>query len=244
MSAAAIAPNPTPAANPGLLDPYLCSDGEGFSFHDLVSIVNPLQHIPVVATIYRAVTGDTIAPVERVAGDTLYGGLWGLISSVANVAFEEITGKDFGDTALALLQGDDDGKTEVASAQPSPAATPSSDTSAASPTFAPAGAMAESPIAPAAVATAWVGAAPTVAQPATAAPDTMASTMPATRATKAPSLLQPGLSSADQAASAALLSAMTSKGIDSELSRRALSAYQKSLQAAPQTSPAQASPIS
>lgn len=82
------------------------SDLSDFSFHDLLSIVNPLQHVPIVATLYRAVTGDTIKPLERIAGDTLYGGVWGFISSVANVAFQEITGKDFGDTALALLEGD------------------------------------------------------------------------------------------------------------------------------------------
>jgi hypothetical protein len=75
----------------------------GFSFHDLISIVNPLQHIPVVSTLYRAISGDTIKPLERVAGDTLYGGVWGFVSSVANLAFQQMTGKDFGDTALALL---------------------------------------------------------------------------------------------------------------------------------------------
>jgi hypothetical protein len=78
-----------------------------FSFHDFVSIVNPLQHIPVVSTLYRKLTGDTIKPLERIAGDTLYGGWTGLVSSVANLVFEKETGKDFGDTVLAFLQGGD-----------------------------------------------------------------------------------------------------------------------------------------
>ena len=82
------------------------SDGD-FSFHDLVSIVNPLQHIPIVSTLYRAITGDSIKPLERIAGDTLYGGAWGFVSSVANLAFKDMTGKDFGETALALVEGDD-----------------------------------------------------------------------------------------------------------------------------------------
>ena len=83
-------------------------DGDGdFSFHDLISIVNPLQHIPIVSTLYRAVTGDSIKPLERIAGDTLYGGAWGFVSSVANLAFKDLTGKDFGETALALVEGDD-----------------------------------------------------------------------------------------------------------------------------------------
>ena len=31
---------------------------DGFSFGDILDLINPLQHIPIVGTIYRAVTGD------------------------------------------------------------------------------------------------------------------------------------------------------------------------------------------
>lgn len=92
-------------------------DDEGFTFNDFLDIINPLQHIPVISTIYRKLTGDTIKPFERLAGDTLYGGMWGAVSSAANIAFEQITGKDFGDTALALVMGDDK-TTAVADASP------------------------------------------------------------------------------------------------------------------------------
>ena len=34
---------------------------EGVSFDSLLDVVNPLQQLPVVSTIYRAVTGDTIS---------------------------------------------------------------------------------------------------------------------------------------------------------------------------------------
>ncbi|HEY4124539.1 MAG TPA: hypothetical protein VGM36_08000 [Rhizomicrobium sp.] len=95
-------------------------DDSGFSFDDFLDVINPLQHLPVISTIYRALTHDTIKPVERIAGDTLYGGLWGFVSSVANVAFEKITGKDFGDTAIALLTGGKGSDTGVA-ANTSPA---------------------------------------------------------------------------------------------------------------------------
>ncbi len=37
-------------------------DSDGFSFGDIVDIINPLQHIPVVSTIYREMTGDDIGP--------------------------------------------------------------------------------------------------------------------------------------------------------------------------------------
>jgi hypothetical protein len=52
--------------------------------------------------------------MERIAGDTLYGGVIGLVSSVANVAFEQVTGKDFGETALELLGVGQDKPTAVA----------------------------------------------------------------------------------------------------------------------------------
>src|ERR1700744_6220193 len=80
-------------------------DGESF-FHHILDVVNPLQHLPVVGTIYRAITGEHIGPIEKIAGDTLYGGLWGAVSSVADVAFEGITGKSAEDTVLSWLKGD------------------------------------------------------------------------------------------------------------------------------------------
>ena len=83
------------------------TDDSGFSFADLLDIVNPLQHIPVVSTLYRSITGDGIGTPEKIAGDTLYGGLVGFFASLADTAFKEITGKDVGDTVLAFLTGDD-----------------------------------------------------------------------------------------------------------------------------------------
>jgi hypothetical protein len=78
---------------------------EGF-FHHLLDVVNPLQHLPVIGTIYRAITGEHLGAVERIAGDTLYGGLWGAVSSVADVAFEGLTGKSVEDTVLAWFKSD------------------------------------------------------------------------------------------------------------------------------------------
>jgi hypothetical protein len=76
---------------------------DGFDFKDLLDIVNPLQHLPVVGTIYRAVTGDALAPGPRILGGALFGGIAGFVSAIANAVFENETGKDFGDTALALV---------------------------------------------------------------------------------------------------------------------------------------------
>ena len=102
----------TGAVVPASADKSSAAPHESF-FHHLWDVVNPLQHLPVIGTIYRAITGEHLDAVEKIAGDTLYGGLWGAVSSIADVAFEGITGKSFEDTALALFKSDD--KTRVAS---------------------------------------------------------------------------------------------------------------------------------
>lgn len=43
------------------------------SFADLIDVLNPLQHIPGVAELYRTVTGDQISEGARYAGNALYG---------------------------------------------------------------------------------------------------------------------------------------------------------------------------
>ena len=87
------------------------------SFGDLLDIVNPLQHLPVISTLYRAITGDTIGTPEKIAGDTLYGGIYGFVGSLADTAFQAITGRNVGDTVLAFLSGGSDStSTAVASA--------------------------------------------------------------------------------------------------------------------------------
>jgi hypothetical protein len=92
------------------------------TFEDILDIVNPLQHLPVVGTLYRAMTGDKMGTLPKIAGDTLYGGLWGAVGSLADTAFEAVTGKDFGATVLALITGSEDDK-PVALAQNLPAKT-------------------------------------------------------------------------------------------------------------------------
>jgi hypothetical protein len=93
------APSPPPSSGSAS-----ASDWD-FSFHNLLDILNPLEHLPIIGTIYRAITGTHIGIPEKVAGDALYGGLWGAVAGVADAAFEAVTGKDLGDTVLALFRG-------------------------------------------------------------------------------------------------------------------------------------------
>ncbi len=76
---------------------------DGFTFLDFIDIINPLQHIPVVATLYRELTGDTIDPGSRLGGGALFGGPFGAVASLINVVVNEGTGKDVGEHVLAFF---------------------------------------------------------------------------------------------------------------------------------------------
>lgn len=79
---------------------------DGLTFLDLLDVINPLQHLPVIGTLYRDLTGDTIAPAPRIAGATLFGGPIGTFMAVVNVATESETGRDLGDHVLAWFEDD------------------------------------------------------------------------------------------------------------------------------------------
>lgn len=87
------------------------SDSEGGGFIDflkgVIDIVNPLQHIPIVSTLYRNITGDEMSPMARLAGDTLFGGPIGAALAMVDIATEGATGKDVGGTMLAALTDED-----------------------------------------------------------------------------------------------------------------------------------------
>ena len=80
-----------------------------FSLLDFIDAINPLQHIPIISTIYRKLTGDEMGYASRIAGDTLYSGIFGsfisgLVSAVANVFVDQTTGKDIGEHLVAALE--------------------------------------------------------------------------------------------------------------------------------------------
>lgn len=77
-----------------------------FSFGDILDVINPLQHIPIVATIYRNLSGDALGMAPRVIGGALWGRLGGLMAGVVNAVVEWFTGKDIGDHVYAFFFGD------------------------------------------------------------------------------------------------------------------------------------------
>ena len=64
------------------------------NFGELLDVINPLHHLPIVGNIYRNMTGDQISPVAQIIGGTVYGGGLGGLSAIANAAVQEHSGED------------------------------------------------------------------------------------------------------------------------------------------------------
>jgi hypothetical protein len=79
---------------------------DGFGFDDLVDVVNPLQHLPGVAQVYRHLSGDDIGMLPQIAGGLLFGGPVGAASAIVSAGFEAGTGMGPAAFALAALQAD------------------------------------------------------------------------------------------------------------------------------------------
>jgi len=81
-------------------------DGElSFSFKDLLDTINPLQQIPVVNWVYRAITGDQIALGPRLIGGALFGGPLGVLLAGVQAGVEEMTGmQKAGGPMVALIR--------------------------------------------------------------------------------------------------------------------------------------------
>lgn len=90
-------------------DGYMFGE-DGLTFGDLLDIVNPLQHLPVVGAVYRSITGDEASPGAKMAGGAIYGGPIGFASAMINNAIEETTGDDVMGHMLAMVGLGDDGE--------------------------------------------------------------------------------------------------------------------------------------
>jgi len=75
-------------------------------FADLLDVINPLQHIPVVGDIYRALTDDQISAPARVAGGAIFGGPVGFVSGIVNAIAADVAGQNLGEAVIAAVFGD------------------------------------------------------------------------------------------------------------------------------------------
>ncbi|CAO3363140.1 hypothetical protein [Azospirillum palustre] len=116
LAAQAVSP-PTAQRKPPAEPEETLADKMSVGFDDLLDVVNPLQQLPVVSSVYREATGEGISIPARLAGGFLFGGLPGLIGSAAMVAFEEVTG----DSVLGHLGSLLEEGTETAAAEQPPA---------------------------------------------------------------------------------------------------------------------------
>ena len=115
--------------------------GSNVTFRQILSELNPLQYLPVVGTIYRSVTGDTVPETARAIGSFLVSGLIGgpigLAVNAAIQAFDKVTGFDpekIGHNLLASIGiGNTDTAAVAAAPVPSIKATSSQDAVAWSP---------------------------------------------------------------------------------------------------------------
>lgn len=85
------------------------SSSSGISFGDVLDAINPLQHIPVVSSVYRAATGTAISGFAQIAGGALFGGLAGglvsgLVTSIVDVAVKETSGKNIAEHVVATVE--------------------------------------------------------------------------------------------------------------------------------------------
>ena len=97
------APGAIPDEAPNSNGEFMPFGEDGLTFLDLLDVINPLQHIPIISTLYRHLTGDELSPAARIAGGALFGGPIGAAISVANVIVEYTSGKDVGEHVLSLF---------------------------------------------------------------------------------------------------------------------------------------------
>ena len=100
----------------------------GPSFRDMLSSLNPLQHIPVIGAIYRHVTGDKAHPAAQVVGGLVFGGPIGMMLAALGATIEQATGKSPLELALEAVRGPSDTIAVAAAPDPAgPAATATED---------------------------------------------------------------------------------------------------------------------
>ena len=78
---------------------------EAYGVGDMIDMVNPLQHLPLIGSAYRSLTGDDINPAGRIIGGAIFGGGLGASASIANVITQEETGKDMSGLVVSKIIG-------------------------------------------------------------------------------------------------------------------------------------------
>ncbi|MDE3016811.1 MAG: hypothetical protein KGI29_07860 [Pseudomonadota bacterium] len=94
--------HPLPQAAQGT---FLSGAGNAPTFKDLLDTINPLEHIPIISSIYQSITGDTPSTGSRLAGGALFGGPLGFAASLFNAILKSGTGADLEGNVMAAIEG-------------------------------------------------------------------------------------------------------------------------------------------
>src|SRR5258706_13579921 len=77
---------------------------DSFSFKDIIDMLNPLQHLPIISTLYRKLTGEHIGGLARIIGGAIFrppGGFATMGSSILHAVFGAVTGENVGGAVSA-----------------------------------------------------------------------------------------------------------------------------------------------
>jgi hypothetical protein len=98
-------PSVTPAsyAADGSAQPVTNMGEQGLGFKDVLDVINPLQHVPIISTFYRKMTDDQISGTARIIGGTVFGGPIGGVLALADVAVKAQTGTTMGEKAFNMV---------------------------------------------------------------------------------------------------------------------------------------------
>ena len=104
-----IAPTaPVTVSSPAEIKALPLKEEHEIGFSDVLSALNPLQYLPVVGQIYRAVTGDVPPEPLRIMGSIvvsgLLGGPLGMALNAASALVQHLTGINLDDVAHDALE--------------------------------------------------------------------------------------------------------------------------------------------
>ena len=71
-------------------------------FSDILEMLNPLQHLPVISHLYRAESGNDIPAIAKIIGAGAFGGVIGAVGSAAVSLIEGLSGEPILQMATSL----------------------------------------------------------------------------------------------------------------------------------------------
>ena len=96
---------------------------EEITWSDVVDAVNPLHQLPVIGDVYRAITGEKISGMARVAGGFIFGGIAGGLVAALTAAYAEANDDQSpGEQLVSQLLGATPDTEEMAVAETEPSA--------------------------------------------------------------------------------------------------------------------------